>query len=550
MKKLVFVVGMCFFGVEAFAQQVVKVAKQSPDVEKSQKKGRNSDDSVEKIEQKIYRAQQANFKASKEVDNFEDSLRAAFANNQEWFANKTEKEVARLRYRQSRMNFLPSLTGTISSSRTSERGKNRSAALGDGIGRNHTTNHTYELMLKQNLFSGWQTMNSMKMNSNQDRAAFHSLKAKGARLIVDVLDAYSEVWRYRQVLSARIKMELNLKQIFESQRTKLESGICTPAEVASAEANYQTAVYRRIEAETELLSAESKFERITGVKLAKQIHLPDLHIEIPKTFERFVDISMKENHNILETRYLERASLDALNAARGRLAPSVDASVRYGRNMSYTMDGSRPGGTSQQQDTYASDRIIGSLEMTLRPFADSGNDYSEISIAEQNAHKAQFTAKNTVLAVKEQCVTNWNTYMSTDAMIDAGRTSLGSAQLSSESYQEESELGMKSNTEVWDQENRLQEAKINLAEARKKRLVAAINISFLMGRLELHTLVFNKNAARLNAVKETLKARQTVRKSSVASSTIAPGKDTSMSVGKAITSKQGIRTMQSTKQRG
>lgn len=548
MKKLMFVVGVCSFGVEAFAQQVVKVAKQSPDVEKSQKKGRNSDDSVEKIEQKIYRAQRANFKASKEVDNFEDSLRAAFANNQEWFANKTEKEVARLHYRQSRMNFLPSLTGTVSTTRTSDRGKNRMPPL-ENSGKNYTTLHTYELVLKQNIFSGWQTMNSMKMNGNQDRAAFHSLKAKGARLIVEVLDAYSEVWRCRQVLSARIKMELNLKQIFESQRTKLESGICTPAEVASAEANYQTAVYRRIEAETELLSAESKFERITGVKLAKQIHLPDLHIEIPKTFERFVDISMKENHNILETRYLERASLDALNVARGRLAPSVDALVKYGRNMSYVTEGSRPGG-AQQQDTYANDRILGSLEVTLRPFADSGNDYSEISIAEQNAYKAQFTAKNTVLAVKEQCVTNWNTYMSTDAMIDASRTSLGSAQLSSESYQEESELGMKSNTEVWDQENRLQEAKINLAEARKKRLVAAINISFLMGRLELHTLVFNKNAARLNAVKETLKTKRTVRKSSVVSSTVASGKGTSTSIGKAITTKQDIKAIRSTKQRG
>lgn len=480
MKKLVLVFGVFSFGIEVLAQYPAKV------IEQSKGKKDNSDDSVEKIEQKIYRAQKANFKASKEVNNFEDSLKAAFMNNQEWFANKTDKEIAKLRYQQSKMNFLPSLTASFSTTRSKERGKNR-IGRDDHIGGNYSTQHSYEIMLRQNIFSGFQTMNSMRMRSNEDKAAFHSLKAKGARLIVDVLDAYSDVWMCRQTLSARIKMELNLKQIFESQRTKLESGICTPAEVAAAEANYQTAVYRRIEAETQLLSAESKFERITGVKLAKQIQLPDLHIEIPKTFERFVDISMKENHNILETRYQERSALDSLNAVRGRLAPSVDASIRYGRNMNYSYTGSAV--MPEKQDVYANDRIIGSLEVTLRPFADSGNDYSEISIAEQNAQKAQFTAKNTVLAVKDQCVINWNTYMATDAMIESSRTSVGSAQLSSESYQEESELGIKSNTEVWDQENRLQEAKINLADAKKRRLVAAVNISFLMGRLELNQLI-------------------------------------------------------------
>lgn len=485
--------GVFVFGTGVFAQNNTKSVNQV------QKNKSNSDDSVEKIEQKIYREQRANFKAAKEVDNFEDSLKAAFTNNQEWFANKTDKEIAKLRYRQSKMNFLPSLTGTLSMNRSGERGKERTGNI-PADGSNYSTQHTYELMLRQNIFSGFQTVNSMHRYSNEEKAAFHSLKAKGARLIVEVLDAYSDVWKCRQVISARIKMELNLKQIFESQRTKLESGICTPAEVAAAEANYQTAVYRRIEAETELLSAESKFERITGVKLAKQIQLPDLRIEIPKTFERFVDISMKENHNILETRYQERAALDALSVARGRLAPSVDASVRYGRNMAYSYNGSTLG--AQRRETYANDRVIGSLEVTLRPFADSGSDYSEISIAEQNAKKAQFTAKNTVLAVKDQCVINWNTYAAADVMIEAGRTSVGSAQLSSESYQEESELGMKSNTEVWDQENRLQEAKINLADAKKRRLIAAINISFLMGRLELNQLVRGSANKQIKSVKE------------------------------------------------
>jgi len=464
------------------------------------------------------------------VSTFEDALIAAFANNQEWQAEKVEKQISKIRLRQSEMNFLPSITGSVSSQRSNEHTSavdkgyidyenniSNLRSLNDNpTASSYTTTNHFGITVKQNIFAGWQTINAMSMRTNEDKATYHSLKAKGSKLIVDVLDAYSDVWKFRQVLAARIKMEENLKNILESQRTKLSAGISTPAEVAAAEANYQTAVYHRISTETELFSAESKFEKITGVKLAKKVHLPDLHVTLPKNLDQFMANSMRLNHSILESKFKEKASLDALNVARGKLAPSVDASLQYGRSASY-IHGNNVGyensvnntarrvtNNNSYRNTYS-----GTVEMTIPLFANSGNDYSEIGIAEQNAKKAQFTANNTVLTVKEQCVVNWNTYIASDAMIVACRTSVDSAQLSSESNQEESELGMKSNTEVWDQENKLQESKINFADSRKKRLVAAINIMYLMGRLELADLIKDTSKA-VNKIK-TANTRRRMR---------------------------------------
>lgn len=530
MKKVVIVGLACVFGGSVLATSVAQ--------------------KIKKVEKQIAREKVNNFNELREVNNFEDALVAAFANNQDWFANKTEKEIARIKLRQSKMNFLPSITASLSTSRSKAHGKkydkfyNRPEVKNDPgepllavdidrsngtytvahevlsidgngnaqraainkksdnpsitEGNNYQTGHSYEITLQQNIFNGWQTINNMSQCNNEDKAAYHALKAKGEKLIVDVLDAYSDVWKFRQALSARVKMESNLKKIFESQRTKLESGISTPAEVAAAETSYQTAVYKRIDSETELLSAESKFERITGVKLAKQVNLPDLRITIPKTLDQLIAISGRENHEILEARFAERAAMDALKVARGRLAPSINASLRYGRNLDYNKDH----GEERIQNNYSGNRFVGQLQMDVPIFASSGNDYSQIGIAEQKAKQAQFKANDTALVVREQCVVNWNTYISTDAMIVASRSSVESAQLSSEAYQEESELGIKSNTEVWDQENKLQESKINLADSKKRRLVAAIRISQLMGQLELTELIrpsaniYNKQAKK------------------------------------------------------
>lgn len=485
MKKIVIIGLAGVFGASVFAASAMKTA---------------SEQNIRKVESQISRKQAIDFSKVREVNNFEDAVVAAFANNQGWFAEKTEKEIARIKLRQSKMAFLPSLTGSLSTIRTKANNKrvlkNYNEPEGPGgmqippnprisEGKNYQTQHSYELALRQNIFNGWQTINTMSQCNNEDKAAYHKLKGKGSELIVDVLDAYSDVWKCRQALSARIKMETNLKKTFESQRTKLESGISTPADVAAAETNYQKAVFDRINSETELLSAESKFEKITGVRLAQGANLPDLQITIPKSIEQLISISLKRNHSILQSRFVHMAAMDALKVARGRLAPSINASVRYGRNMTYQKDIA----SEQMQNEYSGNRIIGELSMEVPIFNNSGNDYSQIGIAEEQAKQAQFKLNDTVVSVKNECVVNWNTFISTDAMIVASRSAVESAQLSSESYQEESELGVKSNTDVWDQENKLQESKINLAKSKKERLLAGIKISYLMGELELTQLI-------------------------------------------------------------
>jgi outer membrane protein TolC len=121
-----------------------------------------------------------------------------------------------------------------------------------------------------------------------------------------------------------------------------------------------------------------------------------------------------------------------------------------------------------------------------------GNAHSAVEIANQHALKAKFTAEDTVLDVKKECVDNWNKYISAGAMIKACRSAVKSGELSTESNLEENAMGTKSNTEILVEENQLLDARINLANSRKQRIVSLMTIMALSGDLSLQTLFKKK----------------------------------------------------------
>ena len=197
---------------------------------------------------------------------------------------------------------------------------------------------------------------------------------------------------------------------------------------------------------------------------------------------------MTSNSSINMTKLQEQAALKNLSAVRGRLSPSCDASLTASRSLSKER-------TSYLEEDTGRNHYSASVSVTVPIFSNSNgsNTYSQIEIANQEALKARFTAEDTVLKVKRECVVNWNKYKSAIAMIKASRSAVKSAELSSEGNIEETALGMKSNTDVWAKENNLLESRVNLAKSQKERIVAAVTLLFLTGDLSVNSILSNMN---------------------------------------------------------
>jgi outer membrane protein TolC len=191
---------------------------------------------------------------------------------------------------------------------------------------------------------------------------------------------------------------------------------------------------------------------------------------------------MAANCNVLSRKYEERAEFDNLKATRGSLSPSCNLTLNANR------------GLQKQRYNNSQNSVSISFDVEIPIFSNSsqGNSYSAVALADQRAQKAKFTANDTLLEVKKECIDNWNKYISAGAMIKASHSAVKSAELSAESNQEEAFLGTKSNTEILVEENQLLDARIQLANSRKQKVISGITILALSGDLNLRTLFKKK----------------------------------------------------------
>ena len=408
----------------------------------------------------------------------EDVLEASYFNNKEWCANRTDKRVADEKYKLSKRMFLPDIRAYVGTSRSKEEAGGNYNGIQVPDQTKMTTKTNLGIRVQQNLFNGFTTVNSMKAASFEADAAFHKLRLDEQKLIVKVIEAYANVWFCVRRVDALKKKEENLHKTLLSQQTSLEAGMITQTEVSSANADYNRAIFERISAETELFSAEAEFEKITGLKARKDLELPSLELDLPKSLDKLIAHALLSSNAILSAKFTEQAALKALSAARGKLAPSCDLTLETGRSLSKVPK------VNEGVNNYSA-----SLEVSIPINVSQNNLYSQIEIANQQALKTKFTAEEAVLETKKECVKNWNLYIATDAMIKSSKTAVESEELNSESYIEQTALGMKSNTDIWVRENKLLDSRIGLADSQRRKIVASVNLLMQTGDLSMHSLL-------------------------------------------------------------
>ncbi|MDR3179791.1 MAG: TolC family protein [Holosporaceae bacterium] len=431
---------------------------------------------------------------------FEEALIAAYNSSKQWAQNRIEKKIADTKLTNAKMMFLPNVSAYAQLSR--DRNEIREVSRG-GDSTKKTTGTNFGIRVQQNIFNGFSTTNTIKAEQHASNAAFHKLKFEEQKLITDVLEKYTNIWLCRTKVAALRKMEENLLNLLEAHKTMLEAGTVNTSDVSAASANHQTAVYKRIEAETELFSAESEFEKLTGLKVGKNIRLPEMKFDLPKSLDALVDTAMKHNSVILLRKFEEQHAESQLNVTKGRLSPSCNLTLDAGRRLQKTT-------ANDSTNTYSA-----TLEISVPIFANSaqeGNSYSAIEIANQSALKAKFAAEDALLDVKKECVVNWNTYITANAMIQSSRSAVQSAELSTESNIEEANLGLKSNTDIWEKENRLLDSRINLAQSQRTKMITAVKILALTGSLNIDTILNCIQSEKKSAPKAVDKQKKSAPK--------------------------------------
>lgn len=189
----------------------------------------------------------------------------------------------------------------------------------------------YTLSLSQSIFNlpAWFTFRSGKEITRQAEATF---AANQQNLIVRVVEAYLEVLRAKDNLTASRAQERALERQLEQTQQRFEVGLIAITDVYEAQAAYDLAQVQRIRDENSLDVALENLSVLTGRRHERLEVLAEAFApRKPEPLERaeWVDFALENNFLLKAARYEEEAARQSANAAKYAHAPTISGNASF-----------------------------------------------------------------------------------------------------------------------------------------------------------------------------------------------------------------------------
>ncbi|MCP4467387.1 MAG: TolC family outer membrane protein [Halioglobus sp.] len=343
----------------------------------------------------------------------------------------------------------------------------------------------YFLTLNQALFdlSAWFSFQSGKQITKQAEAIFASDQQD---LIVRTVDAYLQVLRAQDNLSASSAQERAFERQLEQTQQRFEVGLIAITDVYEARAARDLAQVERLVDENNVQVALEGLTVLTGQPNHGDLNVlvDDFEIRPPVPADRaaWVDFSLASNFQLLAARYQEEAARQTAKSNAAGHAPTVTGSYQYS---DYDVSGSQTitPATGFGTDPKAStDQHMWKIEVTL-PLYSGG----AVSANRRKAAQEYNAAVENRINLQRNIVTNTRslhmTVVSDVSRIAARKQSIVSSKSSLDATQAGYEVGTRNVVDVLNAQNTLFSAERDYANSRYDYILDMMNLKQQAGLL-------------------------------------------------------------------
>lgn len=222
-----------------------------------------------------------------------EAVSVGLATNPRYGQIKTNLQATNEELSQARALYLPSvdLSADAGGEYTDDPGTR--AGIGDDteeLFRNDTS-----LTMTQLLFDGWETKYENERQKARVASAAHRLMEVGQFVGLDIVNAYLEVLRQRELLSISNQNIAEHREIMRQIEDSSRSGRSTDADLSQVKARLATARAQQANIKQELRFAEADFIREVGMA-PSELALPDMMDSlISNNLQKEIDIALKNS---------------------------------------------------------------------------------------------------------------------------------------------------------------------------------------------------------------------------------------------------------------
>ena len=335
----------------------------------------------------------------------------------------------------------------------------------------------YNGVVKQSLFSGFQTYNAVKAADNSAKAELENLNAVEQSVLLDASTAYLDVVRDDAIVKLQKNNEQLLKKQLDETMARYNVGEVTRTDVAQSRASYAQAQADLVSAEGNLAISKDSYLRIIGKNPENVVFPENLQERFPSDFDSALNYAKENNYVYSAAQKALRAAEYNVKSQEGALLPEVGFTAASGKRTvsSHVM---------KNPSTNATEYTV---NMTMPLYA-GGATRANIRKSKYQRWAAQEALQEAERAVVSGVTASWEMMQASKSSISSIKEQVKASSIALEGTQKEEALGNRTVLDVLNAYQTLLASQVNEVKARHDYYVSGLQLLSSMGNLTAEKL--------------------------------------------------------------
>ena len=399
-----------------------------------------------------------------------EALLQAYKNNPELNAERENIEVSKEDLNISKSEYLPSVTLSGSKSRENTDKLTNQSGVDQSI--NDANPLTQSIKIEQTLIDFGRKADLQK-NKIGINLASAKLKKKEQEILLKAIEAYTGL----MLANKKFKISQNnlnlLERQVETDQARLERGQITLVDLAQSEASFAGAQAKYIEFRNEITTKKLNYENIIGPidNINSLETKSNTNIILPENLEKAIEISKKNNPDLIIAKLEYNQSEKDFIIARSELSPSAKLSFENSRSEDF----------SSSYD----ERNKNTLKATITwPIYSGGKNIASVN-KNKNLKKRKKLLLDSAFKTNDTNVASvWSILQSSKSLLNSVKSQVKAAEIANEGITVEYESGLgRSTLDVIQSNSILLDSKITLANSERNYLLSQFRLLQSVGLL-------------------------------------------------------------------